>query len=127
MLNPRRTFLGKVFISEIVGMHFRFQSKDSYEDQYFALLPGTELTVRHEPKNRFDKNACGVFVEGRKLGYLPAFVASLVVKRLRRGRQFRFFIFDPSNHYRHLEGLPTTYLLGIEQDYFQKKPVRKPK
>ena len=118
MSNSRKSVLGKIFISEIVGMNYRFKSEKAHDDQFFKLLPGIELKVTHEPKNRFDKNACAVYLEGRKIGYLPSYVAALVVRRMKKKRTFRFFVFDPSHHYQDFKGLPTTSVLGIEQDFF---------
>lgn len=36
-----------------------------------ALEPGVTVTLVREPENKFDKNAVAVWVDGRRVGYIP--------------------------------------------------------
>lgn len=36
-----------------------------------ALNPGVTVTLVREPENKFDKNAIAVWVDGRRVGYVP--------------------------------------------------------
>lgn len=36
-----------------------------------ALEPGIAVTLVREPENKFDKNAIAVWIDGRRVGYVP--------------------------------------------------------
>ncbi|MEK6788484.1 MAG: HIRAN domain-containing protein [Pseudomonadota bacterium] len=38
--------------------------------------------IQHEPENRYDRNACAVYIDGKIIGYLPKDFAKRVAKRL---------------------------------------------
>ena len=50
----------------IVGMKHQ-----GTEEIVAALKPGADLMLVREPENQFDKFAIGVWVDGRRIGYLP--------------------------------------------------------
>lgn len=107
--------LSSAFVTEIVGMRYQFKTDRSYEQEFFRLLEGVEVIVKHEKNNKKDKNACAVFLKRKRIGYLPSFVAKKVAQKMKRGSRFRFFVFDLAHRYHEYQGLPTTSLLGIEE------------
>jgi len=50
----------------IVGMNYQ------KSEQFIELLPpGTPVTLVREPTNQYDANAIAVWIDGRKVGFIP--------------------------------------------------------
>lgn len=49
------------------------------------LRPGQQLRVEREPQNRYDPNACGVFIFQQQLGYFPRGFAGEIAPHLDAG------------------------------------------
>lgn len=86
--------LDQFVFSFIVGMHHHFESPAKLKKLLKTLKYGEVLTIKREPQNPHDANACAVFQKTKKLGYIPREHSKSLAKKLDRGREFKFYIYN---------------------------------
>ena len=60
------------FDCRIAGVSFPNPDGSSRQEIIPTLEPGQELTLKREPKNKFDKNAIAIYAGKKQVGYIPA-------------------------------------------------------
>ena len=86
--------LDQFFFSFIVGMHYHFESKAKIIRLLKSSKYGAVITIKREPNNLHDANACAVFHKRKKLGYIPREHNKPLAKKLDRGMEFKFYIYN---------------------------------
>lgn len=56
------------------------------------IKDGTNLKIKHEPKNKFDRYACAVFFENQKLGYIPKEYSKKVIRWALKNREIALVV-----------------------------------
>lgn len=81
-------------VVKVAGTSHRFAV---LQDDAFA--PGSPLSLRPEPKNKFDRNAVGIWDKNGRLqvGYVPAEQCEDVARRLRRERVEAYVLWEWRN------------------------------
>lgn len=102
-----------IVASYIVGVEYQLKSLRIRKSVLSKLVSGTPVTVRREPKNRADANACAVYFKDRKVGCLPRRHAAELAPRMDGKERFQFYCFDHTLHILGLEGVPTLGLIGL--------------
>lgn len=80
----------------IVGMNWRPGARELLD----RADAGTQLTLKREPDNKYDKNAVQVWLGEHNVGYLPRTHSYLVAPRLDSGMAFDSKLsFSRNSHY----------------------------
>lgn len=82
-----------IIATGVVGSRYHLKSRRSVTLFFRKLSAGFPVQIVREPKNRFDKNACAVFIAKKQVGYIPRYDAKRIAKQLDRGIQYQFYVF----------------------------------
>ncbi len=78
------TFFNLAGVSRAVNTKIKLRQFRNHVDY------GTELTVKHEFKNKFDERACAVYFKSLKIGYIPRKLNEQFVKKTKVNKYYFF-------------------------------------
>ncbi len=94
--NPKRSVpaINQFFFANIAGLPFLFPNDKSRLKIFKRVKYGDRVQILHEPKNKFDENACSVYLGKTKIGYLPRDKNAEFLDRTLKGEIFVFYIYN---------------------------------
>ncbi len=83
-----------LILTELAGLEHRVKDPLERRRLELQLMFGARLTLKRQPKNKFDKNACAVYLKRKHIGYIPREIAKLIAPKMDRGHKYKAFTLD---------------------------------
>lgn len=89
-----RVKIKSVHTFELAGIEHQLKSRQQQFAFFESAFKGMEFQIKREPKNKADKNACAVFYEQKKIGYVPRKMAETMAPMIDAGDSCLWFLSD---------------------------------
>jgi hypothetical protein len=88
-----------LLITELKGLEYRVRDPLARRRLELELMFGCAVTIKRKLKNKFDKNACAVYLKRKHIGYIPREIAKIIAPKLDRGYQYKAFTLDFNTYF----------------------------
>ncbi len=82
----------ELFYFEIAGLIYAFKNKRDLKKALTDLKKGVQVTLKHEFRNQFDEYACAIYLDKKRMGYMPRSQNKKFLKLVERQKKFIFFV-----------------------------------
>lgn len=97
-----------------MGLVLPFEMRSWFYYGKRPILSDVGLSLRREPKNKYDKCAVAVCKDGRKVGYVPATYSERVSKAIEQGRKFRIRVAIDTDGAKEMDCTPHLVIQEID-------------
>ncbi len=89
-LSSKKNFKNKPIVFYMSGFVHTVNTKSKINKFKKEIDSGTQFTVKHEYKNKFDNNTCAIFLKKIKIGYIPKNYCTYFIDQATKKKYFKF-------------------------------------